>query len=409
MKHDPAHPEYIDPSGTRYESSNASIWTKPLGKKVLIVDIDTRVPTDKNQILNPALMDWEKLEMQGGGLVSNAILNHYLYAMIHGYDYKFYQAQHMEDLHDTWIMPHVFRELLPNYQFVVAMDADVTLPHLEVPLEWMFNRWGIQRHSSIAMPWDAEEFHDGESISRDSKGLRVLNTGFVVAQNSATTLALLEAWRDCPSERRYAGCNRWAYEWSHEQRAFSEYIRYDFNHTAETIVGIPCDDAMGWPGYQQDTAAYNPGGMVCCTFSPFPLSPISPSRAGLTERNMIERLQRPLCAPLYPRQRPGQGSEQPQRHAGAHRRIAKGLAQAAGTSLAQGASKPQGTRINVWSKRIMASIDSFFFFSSFFLLLFLPDPDILQRHRRCPHPRHSATIASYVFNQQQYSPSVPPT
>ncbi|KAH9881115.1 hypothetical protein J1614_001609 [Plenodomus biglobosus] len=264
IKHDPTSPDYVDASGKRYESRTDPIWRKSLGKKVLIVDIDTRVPTDENQILNPALMDWENLDMHGGGLVSNAIMNHYLYAMIHGYDYKFYQAQHLEDRHDTWIMPHVFRELLPDYQFVVAMDADVTLPHLEVPLEWMLNRWGVHSHTSIAMPWDAEEFHNGTSISTDSKGLRVLNTGFVVAQNSRTTLDMLDAWRDCPSEERYAGCKHWAYEWSHEQRAFSEYIRYDFNKTAETIVSIPCDDAVGWPGYQDDTKGYNPGGMSDC-------------------------------------------------------------------------------------------------------------------------------------------------
>ncbi|CBX96011.1 hypothetical protein LEMA_P031630.1 [Plenodomus lingam JN3] len=265
IKHDPTNPEYVDPSGLRFQSRNQSIWKKPLGKKILIVDIDTRVPTGQNQILNPALMDWENLELEGGGLVSNAIMNHYLYAMIHGYDYKFYQAQHMKDRHDTWIMPHVFRELLPDYQFVVAMDADATIPHLEVPLEWMFNRWGIHKHTSIAMPWDTEEFiADGSSISRDSKGLRVLNTGFVVAQNSETTLEMLEAWRDCPSEERYPGCKQWAYNWSHEQRAFSEYIRYDFNKTAETIVSIPCDDAVGWPGFLADTLEGHPYGISEC-------------------------------------------------------------------------------------------------------------------------------------------------
>ena len=235
-----------------------------MGKKILIVDIDTRVPTGENQILNSDTLDWDNLEMHGGGLVSNAIMNHYIYALIHGYDYKFYQARHMEDRHDTWIMPHVFRELVPDYQFVVAMDADVTIPHLDVPLEWMFNRWGIKDHTSMALPWDAEEFHNGKSISVDSNGLRVLNTGFVVAQNSNTTLKMLEAWRDCPTGTRYGDCGKWAYEWSHEQRAFSEYIRYDYNETAETIVSIPCDDAVGWPGYQNDTVGYNPGGMSDC-------------------------------------------------------------------------------------------------------------------------------------------------
>ncbi|KAF1943292.1 hypothetical protein EJ02DRAFT_453387 [Clathrospora elynae] len=253
IKHDSNNPVYIDPSGGFYKGGEKAIWKRPLGKKVLIVDIDTRVPTGENQILNSEKLDWANLNTVGGGLVSSAIVNHYLYALIHGYDYKFYQARHMKDHHDTWIMPHVFRELIPDYDFVVAMDADVTISHLEVPLEWLFNRWGIKKgETSMALPWDTEQFRRNISISTDSKGLRVLNTGFVVAQNSPTTLELLEAWRDCTSETRYPGCSRWRYEWSHEQRAFSEYVRYDFNKTAETVISIPCDDAVGWPGFRKD-------------------------------------------------------------------------------------------------------------------------------------------------------------
>ncbi|KAI4682057.1 uncharacterized protein J4E88_004945 [Alternaria novae-zelandiae] len=252
IKHDPSSTGYVDPSGTYYEGGRETIWTKPLGKKVLIVDIDTRVPTGENELLNPERLDWENLKTEGAGLVSNSIMNHYLYAMVHGYDYKFYQARDMKDHYNTWILPHVLRELIPEYQFVVVMDADVTIAHPDVPFEWMFNRWGIKQHTSIALPWDTEEIRDEGSISLDSKGMRVLNTGLVVAQNSSTTLELLDAWRDCTSETRYKGCAKWRYEWSHEQRAFSEYIRYDFNKTPETIVTIPCDDAVGWPGFRQD-------------------------------------------------------------------------------------------------------------------------------------------------------------
>lgn len=222
--------------------------------RVLIVDIDTRVPTGSNEILNPSTLDWESLAMSGGQLVSAAVMNHYLYAQIHGYDYKLYSARSIPDHYDTWIMPHVFQELVPSYDFVVAMDADVTVSHLEVPLEWMFNRWGITRNTSMALPWDTEEFRNNQSISTDSTGLRVLNTGFVVAQNLPLTHALLAAWKDCTTESRYPGCARWKQEWSHEQRAFSEYIRHDaeFAPHPDSIVGIACDDAVGWPGFKQD-------------------------------------------------------------------------------------------------------------------------------------------------------------
>ena len=189
-------------------------------EKVLIVDIDTRVPTGENQLLNDDIVDWEHLQAEGVGLVSNAVLNHYLYALIHGYDYKFYQARHIPDHHDTWVRPHILRELIEDYQFVVTMDADVVIPHLEVPFEWMFNRWGIKHHTSIALPWDVQEYVKKKSKSTDSKGKQVYNAGFVIVQDSTHTREMLEAWRDCTTEKRYKGCARWRGEWSHEQRAF---------------------------------------------------------------------------------------------------------------------------------------------------------------------------------------------
>ncbi|EOA83305.1 uncharacterized protein SETTUDRAFT_94644, partial [Exserohilum turcica Et28A] len=252
LKLDPAASAYIDPSGTHHEGSKNPVWKEPLGKKVLIVDIDTRKPTGKNELLNPGRIDWEHIGGEGGGMVSNSILNHYMYAMIHGYEYMFYQARDMDDRHNTWVLPHVVRELLPKYQFVVVLDADAMVPHLEIPLEWMFNRWGIKEETSIALPWDTEEFRSGGSISADSKGLRVLNTGLVIAQNSTNTLEMLEAWRDCPTETRYKGCAEWKFNWSHEQRAFFEYLRYDYN---DTIVAIPCEEAVGWPGFREEMLA----------------------------------------------------------------------------------------------------------------------------------------------------------
>lgn len=247
---DPTQPRYRDSTGRYFKGGSKITWTEPLKSKILIVDIDTRVPTGKNEILNPDILDWQSLGTTGGQLVSNAVMSHYLYAQIHGYDYKLYSARLIPDHHNTWILPHVFHELVPEYDFVVTMDADVIVSHLEVPLEWMFNRWGITRNTSMALPWDTEEFHDNKSISTDSYDLLVFNTGFVVAQNSPLTMSMLAAWKDCTTETRYPGCGKWKQLWSHEQRAFSEYIRHDpeFNVSSETIIGISCDDAVGWPG-----------------------------------------------------------------------------------------------------------------------------------------------------------------
>jgi hypothetical protein len=145
----------------------------------------------------------------------------------------------MEGLHNTWVKPHVLLKLLKSYQFVIFIDADATIQHLELPFEWLFNRWGITPNTSIAMPLDVR------MVGVDDKEQ---NTGLIVAQALPLTFEMLTAWKDCPNETRYPGCGRWKEEWAHEQRAFSTYIRHDFNPDGNNIVEIPCDDAMGFPG-----------------------------------------------------------------------------------------------------------------------------------------------------------------
>jgi hypothetical protein len=147
------------------------------------------------------------------------------------------------------VKPHVLLELLDSYRFVIFIDGDATIRHLEIPFEWLFNRWGITPQTSIAMPLDVRFVRAGDKhASEDSKGKLVLNTGVVVAQALPHTFDLLKAWKECPDGKRYPGCGAWNETWSHEQRAFSEYIRYDFNPTGNNIVDIPCNDAMGYPG-----------------------------------------------------------------------------------------------------------------------------------------------------------------
>ena len=143
----------------------------------------------------------------------------------------------MEDHYATWIKPHVLYEMLTHYKFVVFIDADAVIQHLEVPMEFLFNRWNIAPNTSIAMPIDTRQNLDGNlNVSMDSRGKVLLNTGVVVAQNMPHTFDMLNAWRTCTDEVRYPGCGKWKFDWSHEQRAFSEYIRYDFNQDGNNIV-----------------------------------------------------------------------------------------------------------------------------------------------------------------------------
>lgn len=104
--------------------------------------------------------------------------------------------------HNTWVKPHVLSELLESYQFVVFIDADATIQHLELPIEWLFNRWGITPTTSIAMPLDTRQILNGdENASNDSKGKLALNTGVVIAQSLPYTFEMLTAWKECPLEK----------------------------------------------------------------------------------------------------------------------------------------------------------------------------------------------------------------
>jgi hypothetical protein len=167
-------------------------------------------------------------------------------AQVHGYDYRFFKANTLDGHHNTWVKPNALLEMLGlGYDFVVFLDGDAIVNNLEVPLEWLFNRWGVTNQTSIALSLDVAN----TGLPKDSRGNVQVNTGFIVAQQLPETVNLLKAWKECTSESRYSGCSRWKQKWSHEQAAFSEYIRYDPEFTAHpsSIIQIPCDDAMGYP------------------------------------------------------------------------------------------------------------------------------------------------------------------
>lgn len=50
--------------------------------------------------------------------------------------------------------PHALLTLLPYYRLVIFLDGDALIINLEVPLEWMFNRWGVTPSTMIAVSLD---------------------------------------------------------------------------------------------------------------------------------------------------------------------------------------------------------------------------------------------------------------
>jgi hypothetical protein len=75
----PITADYIDVSGKEYKLLEGPRWKKSLGKRILLVDIDTRLPDKENEIMGEKPVDWEKHQSIGGGLVTNGIMDHYLY------------------------------------------------------------------------------------------------------------------------------------------------------------------------------------------------------------------------------------------------------------------------------------------------------------------------------------------
>ncbi|KAH7191766.1 uncharacterized protein B0J16DRAFT_331744 [Fusarium flagelliforme] len=225
---------FVTDKGERFEVPEGQMrWRRPLGKKVVLIDTDTRLDAShENTLLNECPPYYPTILGRTAGH-----LNHYLYAMIHGYDYRLVKAAGYPDRHGTWIKPAIAKEALKSYDFVVSLDSDAVFTHLDLPLEWLMNLWDVRPETLVAMAYDLDIKAD-----YDSHNNLILNTGFVISQASKRTQELYSRWEDCP--RSIPGCEAWNLKWAHEQSAFSYYIRYEFNGTHE-VKGIPCNHANG--------------------------------------------------------------------------------------------------------------------------------------------------------------------
>ncbi|CAI6331774.1 unnamed protein product [Periconia digitata] len=216
-------------------------YKKPMGKNILILDLETR-PLPSSKDFEKGEFHWKKLNHVSGG-----VFNHYAYALTHGYDYKFVKAAEFEDRHATWIKPSAFANHINDYKFIVFLDADATFRFMHLPVEWLLNYWEIKPQHSITMaldPWDPKT----PQFNSDRFNRTYTNTGFVVVQNNANTQGILKAWHECPDDVRYQGCSEWKGPKFHEQSAFGEYIRYDYE---DAIKELQCAEANGYPGVKQ--------------------------------------------------------------------------------------------------------------------------------------------------------------
>jgi hypothetical protein len=240
MKASPTEPFIREPNGSHIELPPNPRYKKPLGSDILILDLETR-PLQSSEDFEKGDYDWRNINHVSGG-----IFNHYTYATIHGYDYKFIHASNFEDRHATWIKPSALANHIKNYKFIVFLDADAAFRFLHVPIEWMLNYWDIKPKDAITMakdPWDPKS----PQYNSDRFNRTYTNTGFMIVQNTAQTLPILKAWHECPDDVRYANCSQWKQPRFHEQSAFGEYIRYDYE---DYIKELDCGQANGFPGVE---------------------------------------------------------------------------------------------------------------------------------------------------------------
>ncbi|KAI9172610.1 hypothetical protein HJFPF1_02117 [Paramyrothecium foliicola] len=244
--HNVSDPHFVTDGGKEYNipKENHRWNIVPDRKKILIIDIDSRLDVSRGAILSEKPLAIESIKGRAAGL-----LNHFLYAntsvlaaaMIHGYDYRLVRPPNYDDRHGTWVKVPIIREALKTHDIVVFLDADAVFQQMHLPLEWLLSLWNVRPETLVAMSEDPNS-----PVNRDDKGWVLWNTGFIIAQQSERTQELFNKWEDCPTGRHHPKCTHWAYSWAHEQAAFGAYIRYEYNTTDDFAV-IPCMDGNGGP------------------------------------------------------------------------------------------------------------------------------------------------------------------
>lgn len=209
---------------------HANLYPEPLGKQVCLIDVDNRPWNIEEGLLGGG--DNKQVRRAWGRL------NHYLYASLHGYDYKFVKAPPYDNRHNTWVKVREIHNILKQgYRFVVFTDADVIFPLLQLPLEEMMSYWNITSEIAMAGALDPNAPQNGDGHGRIN-----VNTGFLIAQQTHITDQLMDEWEECPEETKFEGCARTKEIPFHEQSAYSRFIRYEFPNNT---IDLPCSEANG--------------------------------------------------------------------------------------------------------------------------------------------------------------------
>jgi hypothetical protein len=242
-------PQFQDEEGTIFDlpAANPIHWPKPLGKRLCILDIDNRPFNKTNEAWNEQPLHWRTTRAWSTG-----ILNHYLYAMIHGYTYRFVHSTPPPGRAPVWGEILAMRGMLEKGEcdVMINMDADAVFAHLEVPIEWLLNRWNVSsKDVSVVMPLDPSlslDYPVGWPHYNYDRNKRLwANPGFFTTINGPGARDILTAWNECPDRPdKFPGCSSYRNSMSAEMGAFANYVRYLY---PTRIREVPCTEGNGYP------------------------------------------------------------------------------------------------------------------------------------------------------------------
>lgn len=217
-------------------------FKKPLGKNLCIIDLDSRPFDEPGQIFSKDGMSWDRAgEIHG---LSTGVLNHWVYAQIHGYKYYYVDIDSYEDRRDSWKKPGIMAKILKDHEACIYLDSDAIFNHLDLPFEWLMNYWNVNPETnSLALAADPNAKNN-----QDKFGKVYLNTGFIVAQNNDKTFEIFDEWEKCPDDGgKHPECSEFRLNRPGkptDQGGFGTYIRYDY---PKDIKELQCTEANGFP------------------------------------------------------------------------------------------------------------------------------------------------------------------
>lgn len=244
------HKPVVSPADTTFKPYDAfewqlpekAHWQQPMGENLCIIDLDNRQFNQSGELYGPDVMSWDSPKGVHG--LSLGLLNHYVYARIHGYKYYYINVVDPGDRRASWKKPRVISKILREHDVCIYLDSDAIFNNLDLPFEWLLNYWKLYPdNNSVALALDPES-----QYNQDRFGKTYLNTGFIISQNNPTTYDIMDAWNRCPDDDGpYPGCKDFRLNWPGQptdQGGFGTYVRYNFT---QHIRELPCDEANGFP------------------------------------------------------------------------------------------------------------------------------------------------------------------